>query len=142
MKYKLDDIEKKELFKVPDRYFEDLPMKIQNRVGSEKQVTERQFIPVWSLALAACLALFITFVFVFNDNNGTSPEEMLAEISKDELVAYLGQMELDEYEIASAFDEDLEIFDTEDTNMLDGIDLGDEAIDDVLLEYDLEDEYL
>ncbi len=67
---------------------------------------------------------------------------MLAEISKNELVAYLGQMELDEYEIASAFDEDLEIFDTEDTNMLDGIDLGDEAIDDVLLEYDLEDEYL
>lgn len=141
MKHKLDDIDKKEVFQVPEGYFEDLPMRIQKRVDSEKPVTRQQFIPKWGLALASSIALIVTFVFVFN-NNGPSPEDMLAEVSQDELVAYLEQMELDEYEIASAFDEDMEIFETEDTNVLDGIDLGEDAIDDVLLEYDLEDEYL
>ena len=141
MKHKLDDIDKKEAFKVPEGYFEDLPMRIQKRVDSEKPAVRQLLMPKWGLALAASIALIVTFVFVFN-NNSPSPEDMLADISHDELVAYLEQMELDEYEIASAFDEDMEIFETEDTNVLDGIDLGEDAIDDVLLEYDLEDEYL
>ncbi|WP_424964179.1 hypothetical protein [Ekhidna sp.] len=141
MKHKLDDIDKKEVFKVPEGYFEGLPMRIQKRVDSEKPVTRQQFTPKWGLALAASIALVVTFVFVLY-NNGPSPEDMLAEISQDELVAYLELMELDEYEIASAFDEDMEIFDKEDANILDGIDLEEDAIDDVLLEYDLEDEYL
>lgn len=141
MKHKLDDIDKKEVFEVPKGYFEGLPMKIQKRIDAERPISKQSFIPKWRLALAASLVLVITFVFVFN-NDEPSPEEMLAEVSQDELVAYLDLLELDEYEIASAFDEDLDIFETEDTNVLDGIDLGDDAINDVLLEYDLEDEYL
>ena len=66
MKHKLDDIDKKEVFQVPEGYFEDLPMRIQKRVDSEKPVTRQQFIPKWGLALASSIALIVTFVFVFN----------------------------------------------------------------------------
>ncbi|WP_420578085.1 hypothetical protein [Ekhidna sp.] len=140
MKYKLDDIDRKKAFKTPDGYFDDLSLKIQKRVEEERNTSVRYAVPKWSLALAASLALIVTFFFI-SQNNGPSPEEMLAEVSQDELVAYLDHLDLDEYEIASAFNENVEIFD-EETNVLDGIDLEDQSIDDVLQEYDLEDEIL
>ncbi len=140
MKYKLDDIDKKETFKVPDGYFEDLPLKIQQRI-STGQKKQRRGIPVWSLAMAASVIVILTFIFLIPDNNSAA-EDMLAEIPQDELIAYLDQLELDEFDIASAMGEDVNAINLEDMNILDGIDLGDEAIDDVLLEYDLEDEYL
>ena len=139
MKYKLNDIDKKEAFKVPDRYFEDLPMKIQQRI-STKQEKQRSSIPAWSLAMAASVILIITFIFLIPDNK--SAEDLLAAIPQDELMAYLDQIELDEYDIASVMGEDANELDLENTNILDGIDLGDEEMDDVFLEYDLEDEYL
>lgn len=140
MKHKLDDIDKKEVFKVPDGYFEDLPMQIQKRITeTPKRQTLR--IPSWSLALAASILLLLTFVFIFPNNNPTA-EELLAEISQDEIVAYLDLIDLDEYDIASAIGDEANELNFEDTNVLDGIDLEDQSIDDVLLEYDLEDEYL
>ncbi len=140
MKYKLDDIEKKEAFKVPDGYFEELPLKIQQRVSNEKK-TYGFNVPSWSLALAASLLLVVTFVFVLPGNE-QSAEELLAEISQEEIVAYLDQIELDEYDIASAIGDDVNDLEFENTNILDAIDLEDQSIDDVLLEYDLGDEYL
>ncbi|MEQ9008235.1 MAG: hypothetical protein RLP12_10145 [Ekhidna sp.] len=140
MKYKLDDIDKQEQFKVPDGYFEDLPMRIQKRIQVETPVS-RSKRTAWSLAMAVSLLFIIAYVFIIPDGDPTA-EELLAEVSQDELIAYLDVVELDEYELASAFEGDDEIFDFEDTNVLDGIDMDDQAIDDVLLEYDLEYEYL
>ncbi len=140
MKYKLDNIDKKEVFKVPEGYFEDLPLKIQKRISTEKKF-QKKAIPAWSLAFAASILLLITFIFLIPESDPTA-EELLAEISQDEIAAYLDQTDLDEYDIASAIgDEDYQ-WEFEDTNVLDGIDLGDQTIDDVMLEYDLADEYL
>ncbi|SNS79327.1 hypothetical protein SAMN05421640_1255 [Ekhidna lutea] len=140
MKYKLDDIDKNEVFKVPDGYFEDLPLKIQNRIQVEPPVS-RSKRAVWSLAMAASMALIVTFVFI-NPGDDPTAEELLAEVSQDELIAYLDYVELDEYDIASTFEGEDGMFEFEDSNVLDGIDLDNQALDDVLLEYDLEDEYL
>lgn len=140
MKYKLNDIDKKEMFKVPDGYFEDLPMKIQERLSLETK-PQKFRIPSWSLALAASLLLLLTFVFILPNGDPTA-EELLAEVSQDEIVAYLDQIELDEYDIASAIGDEADALEFEDTDVLDGLDLEDQSIDDVLLEYDLADEYL
>ena len=140
MKHKLEDIEKKKSFKVPDGYFEELPLKIQQRVSEEKKSYGIK-IPSWSLALAASLLLLVTFIFIVPENDATA-EELLAEISQEEIVAYLDQIELDEYDIASAIGDEVNDLEFEDTSVLDGIDLEDQSIDDVLLEYDLADEYL
>lgn len=141
MKYKLDDIDKRQSFKVPDGYFEDLPLKIQQRI-SEKPKATSMALPSWSLAaVGAVIVFFIAYVFLMPENN-PSASELLAEVSNEELVAYLDNIELDEYDIASAIEVGTDLFDFEDTNMLDGIELEDQAIDDVLIQYDLEDEYL
>ncbi len=140
MKHKIEDIDKKQAFDTPEGYFEDLPMRIQARIENKKPQAVSQRLPKWSLALAS-MALLLTFVFVFYDNS-TSEKDLLAGISQEELVAYLDQIELDEYEIASTFESDLDALNLDETSVLDGIDMENEALDDVLLEYDLEDEYL
>ena len=140
MKYKLDDIDKKEVFKVPKGYFEDLPLKIQQRISNESQ-PQKNGIPSWSLAMAASLLLLVTFVFILPEND-PNVEDLLAEIPQEEIAAYLDQLDLDEYDIASAIGDEADEIEFEDTNVLDGIDLEDQALDDVLLEYDLADEYL
>ncbi|WP_420319245.1 hypothetical protein [Ekhidna sp.] len=141
MKHKLDDIDKKEIFKTPEGYFKDLPLKIQTRIAEEKPARSIRTVPNWGLALAASLALIVTFIFVLPKEQ-LSAEELLASVSQDELIAYLGQLEIDEYDIASIADDSDEIFEYDDPNVLEGIDIGDQSLDDVLLEYDLEDEYL
>ncbi|MEO9873015.1 hypothetical protein [Ekhidna sp.] len=140
MKHSLDDIDKKKAFKVPEGYFEDLPLKIQQRI-SEETKPERFKIPSWSLAMAASMLVIISLIFLFpRDKN--SAEILLAEIPQDELLAYLEQVEFDVYDIVSVLGDDISTLEIEETDMLDGIDMGDQTIDDVLLEYDLEDEFL
>ena len=140
MKRKIEDIDKKQVFNTPEGYFEDLPMRIQARIESEKPQAVSKRLPKWSLALAS-VALLLTFVFVLYDS-GTSEQDLLAGISQEELVAYLDQIELDEYEIASTFESDLDALNLDETSVLDGIDMENEALEDVLLEYDLGDEFL
>ena len=140
MKYKLDDIDKKQAFKAPEGYFEDLPMKIQQRITEEPR-KQSSSTPVWALAMAASVVIVVAFIFLFQDNQ-PSTESLLADIPQEELIAYLDQLEVDEYDLANAMGDDADAVLLEDTNVLDGIDLGEDAIEDVLLEYDLEDEYL
>ncbi len=141
MKHKLDNIDKKEVFEVPEGYFEDLPLKIQARIDAEKPKSVVRSVPSWSLAMAASALFVLAFVFIFSDKESTV-DDLLAEVSNEELVAYLDQIDLDEYDIASAFEDDVDALNLEETNVLDGIDMEDQVLDDVLLEYDLGDEYL
>lgn len=141
MKYRLDDIDKKNKFEVPEGYFEDLPMKIQQRIEQEKKSPQTIQLPVWSMALAASILLILSFVFIFNENE-QSAEELLAEISQEELIAYVDYFDLDVYDIASAFPEDAELIEFEEMEMLDGLDMEDSSLDEILNEYNLEDELL
>lgn len=98
--------------------------------------------PSWSLALAASVVLLVTFVFIFN-TNGPTAESLLAEVSETELLAYLDQIELDEYDIALTVGDQTDILELDQFDVLQGIELEDQVFDDVLFEYDLEeDEYL
>lgn len=141
MKYTLDDIDKKQGFEVPEGYFEDLPMKIQKRIEEEKKETKPFRLPSWSLAMAASIVVIVSLVFIFN-NNTVSAEDMLAEIAEEDLVAYIGQLEMDEYDLADAFPDEAGVIDFEDINMFDGMDIEDESLDGILEEYNLEDELL
>ena len=141
MKYKLDDIEKKKVFDVPEGYFEDLPMKIQKRIESESTSKMAIAWPKWSVALAASLPLIAVFLFVIPSND-VNAEDLLASVTQEELIAYLDEIELEEFEIITALGDNPSVFDFEETEGLDDIDLEDQSIDDMLLVYDLEEELL
>ena len=141
MKRDLNDIDKKLDYKVPEGYFEDLPMRIQQRIDQEKATRSTFKLPAWSFAMAASIVLIVTFFFIFNGSENTA-ESLLAEISEEDLIAYLGELELDSYDLASAFPETTNELIFEEREMLDAIEFGDESIDNILLEYNLEAEDL
>ena len=138
---KLDDIEKNSRpFSVPEGYFKDLPMKIQDRIQEEKK-------EVWvktpafrlAFAIAAMIVVVMSIVFV---NQSASPEDLLADIPEEELLAYIDMIQLDENDILSAFESSVETIEFYDMEGFEDLQFEDEALDDLLIEYDLTDDYL
>ncbi len=138
---KLDDIEKNSKpFSVPEGYFDDLPMKIQSRIQEEKKEVWIKR-PVFRLAMAMAAMLVIVMSIVFM-NQSAGPEDLLADIPEEELLAYVDMMQFDETDILSAFEGSIETIEFFDMEGFEDLQLEDEALDDLLIEYDLTDDYL
>jgi len=98
---KLDDIPKKNIFDVPEGYFDRLPMKIQARLEKPEKT---QSTAVWSLSLRYALpALVVIFALVyFIQPKSLEPEELLASIPDEHLMAFLDESDISESELLEA----------------------------------------
>jgi hypothetical protein len=88
----LDNIPKKNVYKVPEGYFDTLPGVIQSRISNEKP--ERSIILTYSLRLALPVLLIGIAVYLFWFNGNKQPanaEEMLASVDTEYLVSYLDE---------------------------------------------------
>jgi len=134
---KLEDIPKKEIFNVPEGYFENLPGIIQARVT--KQDKERQIRPAFSYAVRYALAVVVLCalgIFWFTSQpQVTTAESLLASIQTEDLVAYLNDGDLTTEELL----EDA-MLSAEDANQIEeavfGIELNDKNFEDILDEID------
>jgi hypothetical protein len=140
MNYKLDDIDKKQSFKVPEGYFEDLPLKIQSKI-QKKEIHSNVLLPSWKFALAASILVILVTYFIA-DQKPPSAEMLLAEVSQEDLIAYLDNIDLDIEDLTSTFQESTEELDFENLDGLDQLDMNEEELDDLLLEYDITEDYL
>jgi len=95
---KLEDIPKKNIFEVPEGYFDRLPMNIQAKVET---AGETHSLPVWNLALRYALPIAIVAIAMVYYFKPTSyqTEELLAEVSNEHLVAYLSESEINEHDL-------------------------------------------
>ena len=141
--FKLNDIDKKgQLFKVPEGYFEDLPMRIQQKIEtSQKSKTSWVSTPVFRVALSVA-SIFIVILMFTLINGSETPEELLSEVSQEELLAYIDYMSLEEDEILTAFEKTFQTMDFSNETELDELELEDESLDELINVYDLTDEYL
>ena len=96
---RLEDIPKKEIFTVPDGYFENLPSVIQARIANEIKIEEKN--PAFGFALKYALpAVVILIALTLWFRMGTQPvknvnaESLLASIQTEDLVAYLNESDL------------------------------------------------
>ena len=91
---KLEDIPKKEVFDVPEGYFEKLPGMIQSRVSNPGTFSR----PAWAYglhyALPAVILLAVTIFWFNRPATDRSPEGLLASVQTEELVAYLNDTDL------------------------------------------------
>ena len=90
---KLEDIKKKDIFQVPDGYFDSLPTIIQSRITDK----EEGWIPVLTSSLKYALpvlALTVTLLWFFKAEPGTTPEEMLATVNPVDIAEYIQSMEI------------------------------------------------
>lgn len=89
---RLDEIPKKVLFEVPEGYFDKLPGRIQARIAKPEpaaawgKLALRYALPVLVLGAAA--------VFFLTNRPVLSPEQVIASIESEQLVAYLEDSEV------------------------------------------------
>lgn len=89
---KLEDIPKKNIFEVPDGYFEKLPGVIQSRVTNR----ERKSMPAFNFALRfavpVLVAMAIAAVFwLSRAETNANAQSILASVQTEDLVAYLSE---------------------------------------------------
>lgn len=91
----LENIPKKNIFDVPDGYFDKLPSKIQARIGAKnpKVETKPYFRYALQYALPVVLLVVVAAIFIFKPKNN-SVEDMLASVSTEQLVAYLDEVDM------------------------------------------------
>ena len=129
---RLEDIPKKDVFKVPEWYFEDLPSIIQSRVAGQKK--ERAFLPSFSYALRYAVPVVILGAigyFWFNPAQPKTAESILATIETEDLVAYLNETDLTTEELLESVQ-----LNANDVDQLEGEiygeQLSDEDLDEIL----------
>jgi hypothetical protein len=99
---KLEDIPKKEIFNVPEGYFDKLPMQIQSRVAGREK---RHFTFVGSLKYALpIVTLLVVGIFWFYPTQQQDSTAMLATVNTEDLVAYLNESDLSTDDVLESID--------------------------------------
>jgi len=144
---KLEDLNKDNIFKVPDNYFENFPDRLQKRIEEKenhKKVPVIRLRSIINMAAAAAILIFAIYGITKINDNKTSVDQLLSEISSEELVNYLVESEISTDEFLESLDVSI-IASTEDPisdefNPSESLD--EETIDDLLDEYEIEMQYL
>jgi hypothetical protein len=134
---KLEDIPKKEVFNVPDGYFDKLPGIIQARVAKP----EKESSPVWGFALRYALPtvvlLAVGIVWFNQSSKVVDAEQLLSSIQTEDLLAYLNDSDMTTEELLA----DVELSD-DDAKEIEGnvydLNLDDDSLDDIVSEMELD----
>lgn len=124
---RLDEIPKKTLFEAPEGYFEKLPGRIQARISQPEPA------PAWGrmalrYALPVALIGIAAAVFLIN-RPALSPEQVIASIESEQLVAYLEDSEINTDELLNSI-----TLDTDELEMLELDALGDMVVDESVMD--------
>ena len=102
-------------FKVPENYFEDLPLRIQDRLESTAERKSTSFYPAFRSRMAIA-AMFIGLLAVgyggFRILSGSGADLFLSADEKIEAIEYFGYDLDDELLIAAILDSDIEFTQT------------------------------
>lgn len=91
---RLDEIPKKTLFQVPEGYFEKLPGRIQDRISRPERSLEVPALGKLALRYALPVVILGAAALFLVNKPELSPEEVIASIESEQLVAYLQDSEL------------------------------------------------
>ena len=144
---KLEDLNKDNIFKVPDNYFENFPDRLQKRIEDEerqKKVPVIRLRKVIRMAAAAAILIFAIYGINKINDNTTSVDEILSGISTEELVNYLVESEISTDEFLESLDVSI-LTSTEDPvsdEFVPSEPIDEETIDELLDEYEIEMQYL
>lgn len=142
---KPEDIKKENIYKVPEGYFDKLPLRIQKRINAEKPVEKISVIQRTSFRIAVSIAaVLLIFTVVFRLYTSTpTPEKLLSEVPTDALISYLQNSDISEDEILNDVNADIisgDLFDENDLNV-DPSELSTEDIDNILNNIDTTNDY-
>ncbi len=133
---KLENIPKKNIYEVPEGYFDKLPGIIQARVTNENP--KKEFVFYWRTSLKYALPVVLIAVagfFWFSQQaKPTDVDSILASIETEELVAYINASDISTDELLDSF-----AFDSEEISNIEDEAYGalyEEELDALLDEFD------
>ena len=135
---KLEDIPKKNIYEVPDGYFDKLPGIIQSRVAKDETIRRPFFVYSLRYAIPAMVLATVALVWVWtNEETELNAEQMLATIDTSTLIAYLEESDLTTDELLESVS-----LSQEELMAIEGdvytIDLDEKELDDLMDEYSFE----
>jgi len=97
---KLHGIPKRNIFTVPDGYFNNLPSIIQARTKEKESILSLPvFVGSLKYAIPAILIIIAVAIWIQSDNQSVT-EQLLAEISTEEIIDYMQDSKMTSYELA------------------------------------------
>lgn len=88
---KLEDIPKKQVFTVPEHYFDKLPGVLQSRIEARGARRETFGAYSWKLALPAVIVAVAGVFWLIGPAEPADAESILASVETPDLVAYLNE---------------------------------------------------
>ncbi len=143
-KINLEHLKKENVFQVPDQYFETLPELINEKVKKNNSQSGTKVIRMtfrYALPVAAMVVVAIYLgIFSQSTDESLEVEDMIANITVEELYDYLENSEISTDEIIASLDnEELDLdFNDGSINLIDDLDLTDENMEMIIDEFDLD----
>ena len=103
---RLDKINKENIFKVPEGYFEKLPTLVQTRVARKEEV----WTPIHLLQLKYVLPVLVITIgsfWLFKSETKATPEQVLASVNSIDLAEYLLDLEITNDDFLESLDYDI-----------------------------------
>ncbi|MBL7856548.1 MAG: hypothetical protein JNM57_02575 [Cyclobacteriaceae bacterium] len=101
---KLEEIPKKEIFTVPEGYFDKLPGIIQSRItdNSKRKMERPAFFYALRYAVAVVLLFIVAVVWFSRNQDPADAESLLSSIQTEDLIAYLNDEDVSTDEMLEA----------------------------------------
>jgi len=134
---KLNDSHKKNIYKVPDGYFDELPQIIQTRIAEQNSKANHVWLSYGlKYALPIVLLIIVFTLSVINFNKPETPEELLAEVSTEELILYLEESDITTEELIETVDyESMDLEFDNETDIINDSDINDKEMEQLLNDY-------
>ena len=128
-KIDIENLPKENIFKVPENYFNDLPMQIQAQTSGKRKV-----VPLisWSkqrtwASIAACSIIGILGYFTLMPQQDSLGNESLAGVQNQEIINYLIQENINQSDVAEQIN-NTKTLKFQDSELLDNLKVTDKEI--------------
>ncbi len=125
----IENLRKENIFKVPENYFNDLPMRIQAQTSGKTKI-----VPLisWSkkrtwASIAACSVIGILGYFTLMPKQDSLGNESLAGVQNQEIINYLIQENINQADVAEQID-NTKTLKFQDSELLDNLKVTDKEI--------------
>lgn len=132
---------KKNIYQVPDDYFEKLPQIIQSKAVQPSRTKERGFVYALRYAVPVVLIVMVALITLINRPDNTSGIEgvqgALSEVSTEDLIQFLSESDITVDEILAEVDMSVVEFEfeEEETDLFDSESITSEELDELLDEF-------
>jgi len=147
-KFRLDDLKKNRLFSDPPQdYFDKLPGIIQAKTANQPRTQSQTYwIGALKLIPVAALMVLIALYSGLLNNEKSVPgfNVILSEVSSDDIIQYLEELDISNEEILAEVDMNALSFEFDDTQdpLIDNLNIEDEALMQLYDDFDVQDSLL